>query len=222
MTLGNACDSTGGAMETTNVSRRHLDDDKLISLGLQGDHEALHVLFVRNRRLLHSLAYRLLRNHGEAEDAVQNCLLQAFRSLESVKSRGSFRSWLVRILINEALVIIRKKKSGPTVAPDQHSSKKQEACLEGFPTPGLDPEQNLARQESIAALMTHVAHLPTPLRSAILLCDIGERTIQQASAVLGLAPNTVKARLHRGRTKLGLAMRPSVPRVNLPDPLLGA
>ena len=56
-------------METTNVSYRQLDDDKLISLGLKGDQEALHILFMRYRRLLYSLAYRLLRNHQEAEDA---------------------------------------------------------------------------------------------------------------------------------------------------------
>ena len=209
-------------METTNVSQRHLDDDQLISLGLKGDQEALHVLFMRYRRLLYSLAYRLLRNHEEAEDAVQNCLLQGFRNLESVKSRGAFRSWLVRILINEALVIIRRKKSRPTIASEQHPSEEHGVSLERFPAQGLDPEQKFARQESVAALATHLAHLPSPLRSAVLLCDIGERTIQEASAVLGLAPNTVKARLHRGRTKLGLAMRPGVPRVNLPDPLLGA
>ena len=111
-------------METTNVSYRQLDDDKLISLGLKGDQEALHISFTRYRRLLYSLAHRILRNHEEAEDAVQNCLLQAFRNLESVKSRGAFRNWLVRILINEALVIIRKKKSRPTLAPDQHSSEE--------------------------------------------------------------------------------------------------
>lgn len=205
----------------TTVSQCHLDDDKLISLGLKGDEEALHTLFMRYRRLLYSLAYRLLRNHEEAEDAVQNCLLQAFRNLESVKSRGCFRSWLVRVLINEALAIVRRKKSRPAIASDQHSSEKQGPCLERFPTSGLDPEQNLARQESIGALMTHLAHLPTPLRSAILLCDIGEHTIQEASAVLRLAPNTVKARLHRGRTKLGSAMRHGSRRVNLPDPLIG-
>ena len=204
-------------METTNVSYRQLDDDKLISLGLKGDQEALHILFMRYRRLLYSLAHRILRNHEEAEDAVQNCLLQAFRNLESVKSRGAFRNWLVRILINEALVIIRKKKSRPTLAPDQHSSEEQGATLDRFPAAGRDPEQELARQESVAALVAHLAHLPTPLRSAILLCDISEHSIREASAVLGLAPNTVKARLHRGRMKLGVAMKPGVPRWNLPD-----
>ena len=208
-------------METTCVSQSHLDDGKLISLVLKGDQGALHTLFMRYRRLLYSLAYRLLRNHEEAEDAVQNCLLQGFRNLESVKFRGAFRSWLVRILINEALVIIRRKKSRPAVALKQHSSEEQADNLQLVPAPGADPEQKLARQECVVILMTYLTCLLAPLRSAILLCDIGEHTIEEASAVLGLAPNTVKTRPHRARTKLGFAMRRRLSRVNLPDPLIG-
>jgi DNA-directed RNA polymerase specialized sigma24 family protein len=56
---------------------------------------------------------------------------------------------------------------------------------------------------------------------AIMLCDIGEHSIEEASAVLGLAPNTVKVRLHRGRARLGLAMRRGYRPRNVPDVLIG-
>ena len=187
----------------------HLNDDNLISRGLRGDQDALHVLFTRYRRLLYCQAHRLLRNHEEAEDAVQSCLLLAFRNLSTVKSQGSFRSWLVRILINEALTIIRRKKSRPAIAPDQPYSEEHGEWLEHFPAQGPDPEQACATRESAGALMNHVSRLSTPLRSTIMLCDIGERTIDEASRVLGVPRNTVKARLRRGRAKLGMAMRTS-------------
>jgi len=183
------------------------NDDNLISRGLQGDQDALHVLFTRYRRLLYCQALGLLRNHEEAEDAVQCCLLLAFRNLSKVKSQSSFRNWLVRILINEALAIIRRKKSRPAVALELPHSEEQGEWLEHFPAPGPDPEQACAMRESVGALMRYVSRLSTPLRSTISLCDLGERTIEEASKVLGVAPNTVKARLRRGRTKLGMAVR---------------
>src|SRR5215472_2730668 len=170
------------------------NDDNLISRGLQGDQDALHVLFKRYRRLLYCQALGLLRNHEEAEDAVQCCLLLAFRNLSKVKSQSSFRNWLVRILINEALAIIRRRKSRPAIALEQPYSEEQGEWLEHFPAPGPDPEQACATRESVGALMRHVSRLSTPLRSTILLCDIGERTIDEASKVLGVAVRTCQVR----------------------------
>jgi RNA polymerase sigma-70 factor (ECF subfamily) len=196
----------------------HFNDDNLISRGLLGDLDALNVLFTRYRRLLYCLAHRLLHNHEEAEDAVQSCLLSAFRNLSKVKNQGSFRNWLVRILINEALAIVRREKSRPEIAADQAHSDGE--WIEHFPAPGLDPEQSCATRESAGALMRHVSHLSIPLKSTILLCDLGESTIKEASKVLGVAPNTVKARLRRGRTKLAMAMRTSRVPANAPYDIL--
>ena len=87
-----------------------LDDRKLISDGLQGDRNAFEILFSRYRLILYRLAQCILRNGDESEDAVQNCSLVAFRKMESFKYEGAFRSWLVRILVNEAITILRKRK----------------------------------------------------------------------------------------------------------------
>jgi RNA polymerase sigma-70 factor (ECF subfamily) len=86
----------------------HLDDSKLISDGLQGDRDAFETLFSRYRPILYRLAQRILGIHEESEDAVQNCSLAAFRKLKSFKYEGAFRSWLARILVNEAITILRK------------------------------------------------------------------------------------------------------------------
>ena len=87
----------------------HLDDSKLISDGLQGDRDAFEILFSRYRPILYCLAQRILCIHEESEDAVQNCSLAAFRKLKSFKYEGAFRSWLARILVNEAITILRKQ-----------------------------------------------------------------------------------------------------------------
>jgi len=99
----------GRASDDSKV-RAHQDDSKLISDGLQGDRNAFEILFSRYRPILYRLAQRVLRNHEESEDAVQNCSLVAFRKMESFKYEGAFRSWLARILVNEAIMILRKRK----------------------------------------------------------------------------------------------------------------
>jgi RNA polymerase sigma-70 factor (ECF subfamily) len=202
-----------------NSSTFRAKDDSLLKMALEGDQKALDLLLARYRRLLYDLALRMLRNHEEAEDAVQSCLLLAYRNLSNVKCERSFRSWLVRILINEALAIVRKKKSRPAEALAPPSP--QGNWLEGFPAGEPDPEQALSRRESVGNLIADLIRLPVPLRSPIILCDIGEHGIEQASAVLGLAPNTMKVRLHRGKARIGLATRQNRASRNVCDVLIG-
>src|SRR6516162_6305473 len=126
----------------------HLDDSKLISDGLHGDRDAFEILFSRYRPILYRLAQRILWIHEESEDAVQNCSLAAFRELKSFKYEGSFRSWLARILVNEAITILRKRKRAysldRSVLPEPADS---------LPDPGPNPEQILSQKQSASALM---------------------------------------------------------------------
>lgn len=78
--------------------------------------DSLDVPFSRYRRVLYRVAYRLLGNHQEAKDAVRNCLLAASRNAPRFESEGAFRSWLVRVLIDEALAILYKEKIGTTMS----------------------------------------------------------------------------------------------------------
>ena len=180
----------------------HINDETLISTGLRGNEEALNILFARHRRLLHSLAVRILRNHEEAEDAVQNCMLLAFRNLPKFENHGAFRAWLVRILINEAIAILRKKKARPQVVCEPTANEKPGEWLDRFPSLGPDPEQAFANRESVAALTKRLVRLPSPMRSAILLCYVGEYSLEEASKVLGVTAKTVKIRRFRARRKL--------------------
>ena len=77
----------------------------------QGNLEALDVLFAWHRSLLSLIAYRVLGNHEDAEEAVQNCLRLASDRAPRFEHEGAFRSWLARILIDEAVTILHKKRS---------------------------------------------------------------------------------------------------------------
>lgn len=72
------------------------------------------MLFSRYRNVLYFVANRVLHNHEKAEDAVQRCYLFASRNVPQLNDEGSFRSWLVRVLIDEALIILHKKSTQST------------------------------------------------------------------------------------------------------------
>jgi DNA-directed RNA polymerase specialized sigma24 family protein len=80
--------------------------------------DSLDVPFSRYRRVLYRVAYRVLDNHQEAKDAVRNCLLAASRNAPRFENEGAFRSWLVRVLIDEALAILYKERIGTTMSPE--------------------------------------------------------------------------------------------------------
>ena len=81
----------------------------------QGDREALAILFLRYRRALSLVAYRVLGNHEEAEVAVQNCLRRASDNALRIEHEGAFRSWLVRVLIDEAVILLSKQRVAPSI-----------------------------------------------------------------------------------------------------------
>jgi DNA-directed RNA polymerase specialized sigma24 family protein len=86
---------------------------------IQEESPVFDTQFSRCRGLLYFTAYRVLDDSGGAEEAVQNCLLTATRNTQKFESEGAFRSWLLRIVIDEALQILRQKKSTATTSPEQ-------------------------------------------------------------------------------------------------------
>ena len=177
----------------------HLDDSKLISDGLQGDRNAFEILFSRYRPILYRLAQRILRNHEESEDAVQNCSLAAFRKMESFKYEGAFRGWLARILVNEAITILRKRKRAYS---SEYLTPAEPAVAAWLPDPGPNPEQILSQKQSAKALMGKLSQLTSEQRAAVLLCDIHEYTAEEVGAMLQVPAGAIRSRLFRARKQL--------------------
>jgi RNA polymerase sigma-70 factor (ECF subfamily) len=189
-----------------SISEPGIDDGNLIVHSLRGDREASNVLLSRYRQLLYRLAYRVLRNHEDSEDAVQNCLLLAFSKLPGFKHEGAFRGWLVRILFNEAVSILRKRRHQSTNSPEPIPFEPPVAIPDSLHAPGPDPERALAEKQSAIALVRKVSELCPLQLSALVLCGIWQYTTEEASAILRVSPNTVRTRLFRARKRLAVAM----------------
>jgi RNA polymerase sigma-70 factor, ECF subfamily len=182
----------------------HTEDSKLVSDGLQGDKNAFEILFSRYRPTLYRLAQRILRNHEESEDAVQNCSLVAFCKMETFKYEGAFRSWLARILVNEAITILRKRKR--ILSSETLTSEEQADGTDGFPHPGPNPEQILSQKQSTNVLLRKISLLSSGQRAALLLCEIYGYTAEEVGAMLRLPPGAVRSRLFRARKHLASAV----------------
>jgi RNA polymerase sigma-70 factor, ECF subfamily len=169
----------------------------------RGDAEALNRLFASCRTRLYRRALQILSRPQDAEDAVQEALLAAFTHLDRFQGRADFLTWATRIVINAALQHIRKTRKKPTVSWDQVDAEFKEAWISGYlRDPQPTPEEQLQGLERRGMLEDALHKLPAEMRQAIQLSKSADYSLTEAASALGLPPNTLKARLHRGRREL--------------------
>ena len=174
----------------------------LIERGLNGDAHALNTLFARNNRALYQTALRVLGNPEDAEEALQEGLLSAYRNLRRFERRSQFSTWLTRIVINAALMRRRSKLARPAVSLDDLSSESETPLAERFADEGPDPEQLYAGTELRERVDKKLGEISPLLRTAFWLREIEGLSAEEAAQILGVSRNTLKARLWRARQEL--------------------
>lgn len=152
---------------------------------------------------IYRLALKILGNTQDAEDVLQNTFLKALQGLQTFEGRSSLSTWLYRIAVNEALMLIRKHK--PQVQLSDLEVEDEEGG--GFaPLEFTDwcclPEEEFVSAESRQALDNAIQRLPETLRVVFLLRDIEGLSIQETCEVTGLSETAVKTRLLRARLRL--------------------
>jgi RNA polymerase sigma-70 factor (ECF subfamily) len=169
-------------------------DTELVARILSGDTRALETLMRLHNRTLYRTARAILRDDAEAEDAVQEAYLQAYRALGTFRGESKLSTWLVRITANEALMRRRRNARAATapadVEPDDVGS--HEAGPEG------DAQQRRMRR----LLETHIDALPDGYRSVFVLRAVEELSVGETSAALGIPDATVRSRYFRARRLL--------------------
>jgi RNA polymerase sigma-70 factor (ECF subfamily) len=177
-------------------------EDQLIERGLNGDARALDTLFARNNRTLYQTALRVLGNPEDAEEALQEGLLSAYRNLPRFERRSQFSTWLTRIVINAALMRRRSKRARPAVSLDDSTSEGELPLAERFADDGPNPEQIYAGTELRERVSKKLSEISPLLRTAFWLREIEGLSAEEAAHVLGVSRNTLKARLWRARQEL--------------------
>ena len=184
-------------------------DAELAARAGQGEAAAFEALMRRHNRTLFRTARAILRDDAEAEDALQEAYLQAYRALPGFRAEARFTTWMVRIVANEALMRLRKQARRAEIVPLQSS-----ATLEGLnEIPDTDmnktPEREAQRVEMRRLLEAQIDSLPDDYRAVFMLRAVEELTVEETSKVLGIPEATVRSRLFRARSLLreGLASR---------------
>ena len=153
-------------------------------------------------------AYRQLGNTADAEDAVQDALLAAYKHLGQFKGESQMSTWLTAIVTNCARMQLRRRPRQPHVSIDEPSGEDQEYCLsDRLANSGPSPEEQCSNSELHRHLLQHVEQLSPSLRRTFELCDLDGFTVKEVAHILGLAEGTVKAQIWRARAKLTRLMR---------------
>ena len=163
-------------------------DTELIASILSGDLRAMETLMRLHNRTLYRTARAILRDDAEAEDAVQDAYLQAYRKLGTFRGESKLSTWLVRITANEALM---RRRRNPRPA---EASAHEEAVSE---RPG--PQEDAERAQMRRLLESHIDALPDPYRAVFVLRAVEEFNVPETAAALGIPEATVRTRYFRAR-----------------------
>src|SRR5258708_31865948 len=147
-------------------------EEQLIDRGLKGDARALDALFARHSRALYQPALRVLGNREDAEEALQEGLLSAYRNLPRFERRSQFSTWLTRIVINAALMRRRSKRSRPAVSLDEVTAEGEMPLAERFADEVPNPAQIYAGTELRERVGKKLAEISPLLRTAFWLREI--------------------------------------------------
>jgi len=145
--------------------------------------------------MLFRTARAILLDDAEAEDAVQEAYLQAYRSLDRFRGESKLSTWLVRIAVNEALMRRRKKSRGGEVVELNAEAMDVDDGQEG-------PEQAASRGEVRALLKNRIDALPDAYRAVFMLRALEELSVEETSQALDIPEATVRTRFFRARSLL--------------------
>jgi RNA polymerase sigma-70 factor (ECF subfamily) len=189
-------------MATQFALSAQASEESLIRSSQLGDAQALDTLFHRYHRTLFHSALCIMGNPHDAEDALQDGLLCAFRNLKSFEGRSQFSTWLTRVVINAALMRRRGQAARPAAAAAEPISKDEIPIVERLVSKSQNPEQLFGRSEIRAILKDHIDELAPILRAAFVLRKVREFSTSETARMLRVSEETLKGRLWRARREL--------------------
>lgn len=193
-----------GTDRVKQADATRFDQSQLVEALRRGDDAAYEQVVNEYAGRLLAVARRMLRNEDEAQDAVQEAFLSAFRSIDRFKEESRLSTWLHRILVNAALMRIRARKRRPTRSMEELLPKFDERghVRHAAGSWSAPPDRGSLDEETRAAVYDAMAELPEDYRNVLLLRDIEELSTREAAEVLATTEGAVKIRLHRARQAL--------------------
>jgi RNA polymerase sigma-70 factor (ECF subfamily) len=172
--------------------------EELINRCRIGDREAHYKLYRQYSRAMYNVGFRITGNADDADDALQEAFISAFRNLESYRGDASFGAWLKRIVVNKAINIIQKRKYESLPEDDQWDVAEPEASAD-------------YRDDLTVEKVKHaISQLPDGYRSVLSLYLIEGYDHQEIAEIMGITESTSKSQLNRAKNKLRAFLKPTL------------
>lgn len=165
-----------------------------------GDEQAFEQIMRANNRLLYRTARSILRNDEDAEDVLQEAYVKAYFKLASFKGQSKLSTWLVRIVINEALEHKRKLAHAPELVANGDAVDSENFSEVTASRPG--PEAMAMRDQLSKLIQKHIERLPAVFRTVFVLRALEELTVEETASCLQIPEATVRTRFMRARRLL--------------------
>ena len=164
--------------------------------------EAFQEMFVASRQQFVAMAYSVVQNTEDAEDAVQNAFISGYLHLRNFQGRSALKTWFTRVVLNAALMIRRKRKAVQLISATEWASEEGVQRMDAIPSPQPDPEVCCAKTEELGVIHEASAQLKARLREAFSMFYENAMTVREARDVVGVSTGTFKARLFRARRQV--------------------
>ena len=174
-------------------------DEELVERVKEGDRRAFRMLVDRHKRMVFNIAWRMLRNREDAEDAAQEAFLRAFRSMHTFRGQAKFSSWLHQIAVNVCLSSAESAYAKQTFVELQEEADGTDLHLADR---SMNPEDVVVREDFAERIRALVGMLPPMYRAVITLYYLEERSYREVAEILKIPLGTVKTHLHRAKELL--------------------
>src|SRR6202453_2846987 len=193
------------AIEVTSHDNESLQSKNLVAAARSGSSAA----FAELREIYAPRVYRKLvtmtKNREDAEDAMQDTFLRAYMALHTFEERSSFYTWVTRIAINSALMILRRHRMRSEVSFDTPSETEEAISGFEFKDTGPSPEHICVHRQSYACMLRSISKLQPRLRQVIEMQMTDNYSIREIAQALEISEAAVKSRLSRARSRLASA-----------------
>jgi RNA polymerase sigma-70 factor (ECF subfamily) len=188
----------------------------VVEAAKSGNHSAFEELWTRHSRTVFTLAYRIIGNRDDAEDTLQDAWMKAFVHLKTFDGRSKFSTWLGRIAINSALMVLRRKRTRSETSIDWNGDGETRQQWE-VPDNRLNAEDLYLKKEEELMLKQAIEGLRPPLRAVMEIQRLHHRSNQEVADAAGISLAAVKSRSLRAKALLRRSLRASKPSTQHPD-----
>lgn len=193
-------------MELNEIVGLSLGEVELVERAAKGDFSAFEELIQLYKQSLWKFVYRLLNNAEDANDVIQQILIQVYRGLPGLENSARFRSWLFMIARNKSLDHLRKRPSLPFSSLRGNKSygedEEEESPLQLYADPAPLPDEVVEQQETQRLLLEAIEQLPEKPKQVVLLRYSTDLSFAEIGDTLGINENTVKTLFRRAKDQL--------------------